>query len=500
MLALVRAVPHREWARAQSAILTTNRRADFDSNFGKSTRKNTALLRMAVGGCAKVAISRFCSSERSRVLMTVGNHGGDSTASRHERCPVVGAATSEYNPMMPPHRDDPYPYYRLARMDHSVSYNALLGMWVITRYEDIKSALSDSAHYSSRCAVPGLAQNPPDVLRILEKGVPEGRLLIQQDPPKHSNYRNVVNRAFAGHRINALRPQMRAVADKLIEELIGEGAADLVAQFADEYICQVSAIALGAPVGDAARIRKWDADVFVLLDATAEIDAKKRAAAGFIEYQRYFVDLINERRSEPRDDLLSALICAAEQADIPLPFVDLVTQCWEFFTAGLHTPRDALTSAILNMLADDRQYWEQACKEPDKISVIVEETLRRNGPLKGVSRETTDPVELGGATLPAGATLFLLLGSGNRDEREFHEPDRFEPMRSDVRKHLSFGSGIHLCPGANLARSEIRVALTALTENIPEMTLAEQFTPSYVPAFFFHGLERLDVVWSGRAR
>jgi len=427
--------------------------------------------------------------------MTVGSKGGDSTALSDGRCRVAHGLTSEYNPMMPPHRDDPYTYYRLARMDHSVSYSALLDTWAITRYEDIQAVLGDSAHYSSRCAVPSLAQNPPEVLRILGQGIPDGRLLIQQDPPEHSSYRSIVNHAFAGHRINALRPQMQAVADRLIARFMSEGEADLVAQFADEYICQVSAIAFGAPVADAARIRRWDADVFVLLDPTAQMDAKKEAATRFIEYQHYFVDLINERRSEPRDDLLSGLIRSAEQADPPLSFVDLITQCWEFFTAGLHTPRDTITSAILNMLTDERHYWEQACKEPDKISAIVEETLRRNGPLKGISRETTAPVELGGVGLPARAPLFLLLGSGNRDERQFHEPDRFEPTRPDVRKHLSFGSGIHLCPGANLARSEIRVALTSLTENIPAMTLAEQFTPSYVPAFFFHGLERLDVVW-----
>ena len=158
------------------------------------------------------------------------------------------------------------------------------------------------------------------------------------------------------------------------------------------------------------------------------------------------------------------------------------------------TTRNTITSTVHTLLTQ-REHWDTACAQPATIPALLEETLRRDAPHRGLMRRVTHDVELGGTKLSEGSLLLLLFGSANRDETRFTDPDEFIPNRSNIRDHLGFGQGTHFCIGAHLARAECRVALEALTARIPDMRLAENYTPQYDPAYFFRGLEKLHTVW-----
>lgn len=406
-----------------------------------------------------------------------------------------GAELASYNPLAPPDRDDPFPFYRHARHDHPVSYSPTLGAWLVARYSDIYEILHDPKRFSSVGAIPRVEDHAaPEVMEVLSRGLPTGRITVDVDPPQHAQLRAVSNRVLGGSRVSRLRPAIRAIADTLIDGFVEDRTADLVAQYADPLVSHVISTALGVEQKDFERARAGS-DNFLWLASPALTGEQARAAAErHVAYQEFIVDLIEQRRRSPRDDVLSDLVHLDDLPGTPLPLEDIVQFFIGNYLAAIHTTRNAIGSTVLTMLSD-RRHWTHACGNPNSISAIVEESLRRDAPHRGLFRITTEPVTIGGVHLPAGARLYLLFGSANRDETQFSEPDAFSPGRPNIHSHLAFGHGIHLCAGAHLARAELRIAITALTERVPEARLADGFVPTYQPQYFFYGLERLDVVW-----
>jgi cytochrome P450 len=405
----------------------------------------------------------------------------------------------EYNPLVPPQRDDPFPYYRWAQAEQPVSFVPAMGAWMVTRYDDIRTVIRDPVRFSSRRAVPRADEVcPPEVVDILAEGPAYGRMVLTEDPPDHEALRRISTRLFGARRIDALGPRIRGIVDGLIDAFAGDGQAELVEQFNDQLANRVVCMALGVPQADAARVRTWSDSLVLLVNPFATKEDQLAAAREFVAYQHYIADLIEARRREPQDDMISELVRMDDLPGTPLPFEDLVVFVWSNHIAGLNTTRDAIGSALLTMLSN-RTHWKRACVDPDIIPELFEETLRRDAPHRGLFRHTTQEVELGGVTLPAGAALYLLFGSANRDGTRFEAPDEFRPGRDDVRAHLAFGDGIHKCVGAHLARTEGWVALTTLVKRLPSLRLAPDFTPTYRPDAFFRGLQRLDVVWDREA-
>jgi cytochrome P450 len=213
---------------------------------------------------------------------------------------------------------------------------------------------------------------------------------------------------------------------------------------------------------------------------------KRTAATGFVAYQRYIAELIERRRAEPRDDVISDL------GQMDLPVEDLVALVWSLST-GKNSLRDALGTCMLTLLSQ-RENWQRACVEPEAIPLMFEETLRRDAPLRGLFRETTVDVELGGVSLPKGSRLYVLYASGNRDEMRFSDPDDFIPGRDRLGAHLGFGEGSHRCLGATVARSVASIGVGALAERIPGLRL-DGVAPTLLDKYFFHGLKQLQARW-----
>ena len=213
------------------------------------------------------------------------------------------------------------------------------------------------------------------------------------------------------------------------------------------------------------------------------------------DYTRYLQALIDDRRARPHEDLISDLVQGANgYPGLPDEYVHNMIR-GAARVAGFDTTRDAITATALIILQDP-EIRERFLAEPSRtLPKLTEEALRRDAPHRGLFRITTREVELGGTMLPAGAPLLLLFGSGNRDEAVFPEADRVDIDRPNVRDHLAFGRGIHTCPGAPMARAEIRVALETLLHRLPGLRLQDGYQPAYIASYFFRGLESLDVTW-----
>jgi cytochrome P450 len=420
---------------------------------------------------------------------------GTPTVAATGRCPVPERLVSRYNPRAQPHRDDPFSYYRWARSEQPVGYLPDLDAWMVTRYDDVRAILHDPVRFSSRNAIPMPSTNPAEVLEILAQGIAEGRIMINLDPPEHTIQRDITNRALHGRRINALRPRIRRMANELIDQFLGTHAIELVWQFADPLGYAIISAALGIPPQDITRTRHWVDDSMTLSVPTSSHPDKLAAAHRFVTYQKYLVELVEERRAHPEDDVISDLVHMTGLPGTPLSPEDIVVFVWGV-SAGLNSTRDAIGSSAYSMLRD-RRHWERACADPSVIAAMFEEAVRHEMPVRGFFRQTTQEVELSGVRLPKGTNLYVQYDSANRDERFFPDPDTFDPSRMQNRRpnHFGFGNGPHRCAGAPLARAVGRTALTALTRRIPDMRLRPDYQPTYVPKFFFRELERLDVAW-----
>jgi cytochrome P450 len=404
-------------------------------------------------------------------------------------------AAFDFNPMTSPHREDPHVFYRAAR-ERPVAFSPSIGAYMVTRYADLVAVLDDPQTFSSRAALPMIYDNPPDVTAVLRAGgVPETTMVVNEDEPGHIRFRRVFDAGFTGARVRAMVPLMRERAAGLIDAFAKNGHADLVADYAVPFVQAVISAVIGFPAEDTARIQAWTDDVNMLWNMLAPVEARVESARRMADYTRYLQALIEHRRASPREDLISDLVHGANgYPGVPDEYVHNMIR-GAARVAGFDTTRDAITATVLIML-ENPGVRERILADPARaIPRLTEEALRRDAPHRGLFRITTREVELGGTMLPAGAPLLLLFGSGNRDETVFALPDQVDIDRPNVRDHLAFGRGLHSCPGAPMARAEIRVALETLIRMLPGLRLAGGYQPVYIASYFFRGLETLEVTW-----
>ncbi|MBV9919744.1 MAG: cytochrome P450 [Pseudonocardia sp.] len=403
-------------------------------------------------------------------------------------------AAFDFNPMISPNREDPHLFYRLARQSPP-RLSPTLGAYMVTRYDDLITVIDDPATFSSAAALPKIYGNPPEVVEVLRAGdVPETNMVVNEDEPQHTPVRRVFDAGFTGARVRAMLPTMRARADGLIDSFDGN-TADLVAEYAVPFVQTVISAIIGFPPEDTEQIQIWTDDVNMLWNVLAPLDERVASAHRMVDYTRYLQALIDERRAHPRADLLSDLVHGDNgYPGLPDEMVQNIVR-GAARVAGFDTTRDAITATTL-LILQNPDVRTRVLDDPAKtIPKITEEALRLDAPHRGLFRITTRDTTLGGTDLAAGTPLLLLFGSGNRDETKFPHPDEVDLNRRNVREHLAFGRGLHVCPGAPMARAEIRVALETLLHRLPAMRLSDGYEPTYIASYFFRGLESLHVTF-----
>jgi cytochrome P450 len=362
------------------------------------------------------------------------------------------------DPYDPALHEDPYPVYRRLRDEAPVYRNPDLDFWALSRWDDVAAALQRPRLF---CSSEGIA--------VGIRGVPRTPMLIMLDPPRHTRMRALVSRAFTPRRIAALEPRIRAIATALIDGFRARKEADLVADFAAPLPTIVIAELLGVPPEDQAMFKeKSNAMASFRPEHLLRPDGRL-AMAPMVELGTYLARVYEERRREPRDDLMSALL-AAELDGRFLTTEERVGFAILLLVAGNETTTNLISNAAV-LLARHPEQRERLIEEPARIPAAVEEFLRFDSPVQGLARTLTDAVEIHGRRLAAGDQVLLLFASANRDPRRVRDPDRFDVTR-DPNPHLAFGFGAHFCLGASLARLEARVAFETLLARIPGYRLA----------------------------
>jgi cytochrome P450 len=406
---------------------------------------------------------------------------------------VQSPSPSEFNPLSPENVANPYPFYRAMRHHAPIYQVPGVGFLIVSRYADIHQVLSHPEIFSSR-QPPGVDTRPPeDVMEIVSQGYPPMDTLLTNDPPSHSRFRALVNKAFSARRVLTLEPKIRQISNELIDRFIGDRKVELVSQFAIGLPLTVIADALGVPRSDMGDFKRWSDDAVAPLGGMISHQRQLECARSFIECQRYFEARLEERKSVPRDDLTTDLLNARLEGTKPLEMAEMLSIINQLLVAGNETTTNLIASAMMLLLRNPDQ-MRLVVEDPSLIPNMIEEALRLESPVQGLFRVAKAASEIAGVKIPEGARLVVMYASGNRDEAEFPDPDRFDVRRANAREHLAFGQGEHFCIGAALARLEGRVAFETLLTRISKIRLAPGKNDfAHTPSFILRGLKELHL-------
>lgn len=295
---------------------------------------------------------------------------------------------------------------------------------------------------------------------------PLARNMLDLDPPDHTRLRALVHKAFTPAIVEGMRARIQQLSDELIDRFRGRRAFDLIREYARPIPTTVIAEVLGVPASDRMRFQRWSGAIVAANSPLGII----RALPHVLFFMRYIRRLVEERRRAPREDLLTRLVAAEDSGD-RLNADELVAMIFLLLVAGQETTVNLIGNGVLALLENPRQL-EALRETPTMIGSAVEELLRFAGPLEtATERFAREPVEYGGVTIPAGALVYAVLASANRDNEQFPYPDRLDLKRSPNR-HLAFGQGLHYCLGAPLARLETQIAIGNLVAHVPDLRLA----------------------------
>jgi cytochrome P450 len=403
-----------------------------------------------------------------------------------------------FQPLTSPQLEDPHPLLAEARRQQPVFFSEVFQSWVVTRYEDIYAILQDTRRFSS---VGNIAVRrellTPQARAMLSEGDYQDPPLVNDDPPAHSHWRTIFNKLFAPRVIASLEPLIRSISEELVRGMLDEGRADMVSRFAYPLPMRIILAWMGIPQEMMDTVKRWSDAWIQLLFAPLPPEQQLTCAREVLTFQEYIAGLISERMAQPRDDGMSELATRLTDGVQASPR-ELAGMLSGTLVAGNETTTSMLGFA-LRLLLEQPERWQLLREQPELIPQAVEEVLRVESPFLGLSRVTTEPVEVGGVALPAGARVLVAFASGNRDAARFAEPERFDPLRQNVQQHLAFGKGVHVCVGAGLARLEGRVALEVLTQRLPRPRLVAGEPFVFVPGLLRQHA-RLWVEWAPVAR
>ncbi len=366
---------------------------------------------------------------------------------------------------------NPYPHYAQMRATNPVHFNAELGVWEVYGYHDIQTVLGDAKTFSSDLS--------------------DGKMMVFMDPPRHTQYRRLVARAFTSKVIADLEPGVQAITDELLDRVEADGRMDLISDLAFALPVTVIAELLGLPVADRDKFKQWSIPAIraAEMELMGQVPAPELVQA-VDELDAYLADLIAARRDSPRQDLVSGLL-AAEVEGEKLTLQEVASTCRLLLIAGFETTTNLIGNTLQLLLAHP-EALARLVADPALLPAAIEEALRFNTPFMFFARRATRDVVLGGQLIRAGQQVMTFNASGNRDEAAFPHADRFDIGRT-ANRHLSFGHGIHYCLGAGLGRLEARVAIATLLRRFGALRPDERRPAEPLQSFVLFGFSSLPV-------
>jgi cytochrome P450 len=399
------------------------------------------------------------------------------------------------DPSDPGFLSDPYPALNRLREGARVFYDAGRERWFVTRHEDVRSCLRDKR----------LGRNFRHVMTAEEIGVPpldprwqpfwdvERWSLLWLEPPDHTRIRKLVAAAFTPRSVEALREPAQELARELLEPLAETGEMELLFDYAQPYSIAVICRLLGVPLDRHRDLLGWSHRMVKMYEFDVPKEAATEATAAAAEFRDYVHELIRERRSSPRDDMVTALV-EARVDEGRLSDDEIVSTVIVLLNAGHEASVNTLGNGMLAFARHPEQ-WRRVVEGAVAAQAAGEEMIRFDPPLQLFERWVlTDDFAIGDVPIPRGAKIALLFGAANRDPRMFERPDEFDVARENALQHIGFGGGIHVCIGAPLARIELEASVNALRQLWPDFQLAEE--PLRTGAFVIWGLTGLRLARS----
>lgn len=421
--------------------------------------------------------------------------------------------TVHYNPFSAETRVDPYPSYAELRRHAPVHHLPGTGFYLVSRYADVVEVIQDTDLYSSKAmhrlmmsSMVGGIQNidaceRPDPKAVAEMakqtrgtGIDPTEMLttpsiVATDPPDHARLRGIVNRAFTPRRIALLEARAREIANAALDKMFRTNEFDLVSEYTVPFPVTVIAELLGVDAERLADFKRWSDMLISASTGSFSQESAGPVQAATREFNGYFLEQIERRRRDPKDDLISVLV-AAEAGEAALTPVETLRFTSLLLIAGNETTTN-LIGNILLAFQDAPDVFARVRADPKLIPAMVEEGLRRDGPVHILFREATRDHELAGVAIPRGAFVMPILASANRDEAQFPDPDRFDLDR-DTRGHVALGQGVHFCLGASLARLEARIGFEELFKRGGDLRPTDE-PVEFHDSFLLRGPKKLRV-------
>jgi cytochrome P450 len=401
----------------------------------------------------------------------------------------------EFSLFDPKVQSDPFAFYRAMHAKCPVYKLPENGFFLVSKYDDLHTVLRDTATYSSVMERTTFLQgeNGKVMVEILrEKGWEHVPTLQRADPPNHARYRKIIDRAMNIKQVRNLAPRLEQIVHGLIDRFIDRGECNFVDEFAFPFPGTVIAELVGLGAEGVAQHHAWSENMLSYSTRVLSREELIACAEKEVVMQHILADTFEDRRKNPREDLMTALVTAYEGEE-PLTMNELQNIMHQFISGGYETVPSALGHAMWQLLR-----FPEAMKElrADRslMRQFTDESLRFEAPTQGLYRRAAKDTELNGTKIPEGAFVIARYGAANRDPDQFPNPDRFDIHRDNANRHLSFGNGIHFCPGALLARQEFAVAFNAILDRMDDIELARPLPePAHRPSVGLLPLKELHI-------
>ena len=377
---------------------------------------------------------------------------------------------------------NPYPFYETCLAKGGKVFWEDYKMVSLFKYDDVSNILKDR-RFGRECPEEKKQDHRKELAPFYEL---EDHSMLQLEPPKHTRLRGLVLRAFTSRKVNSMAAEIETLCAQLMQNF-SSNQVNILNEYANKIPVIIIARLLGVPEEMSDQLLRWSNDMVMMYQARRTVKHEERAIKASKEFSAFMRSYVEERRSKPKDDLITHLISAEENGE-KLTTDELITTCILLLNAGHEATVHSLGNGIKVLLENKKITidWQSEIK----INQLIEEILRFDPPLHIFTRYAYDQIDIGDYTLKKGDEVALVLGATGRDKTLWSDPEYFDPNRI-IKKNTAFGGGIHFCVGAALARLEMQIALPMLFTKYPKMELAEK--PRYADVYHFHGLEKLLV-------
>ena len=398
---------------------------------------------------------------------------------------ISPTAAEQFDPRSPQFTADRFSLLAQMRSEAAATYLPALHVYAVTRWQEVRDVLGDSATFASSEAFSAGVHLAPEAVAIYPLTSPLFAYnLINVDKPLHKRLRDPLMAAFSMKRIQSLAPLVIADIEDLLGALAASDEADLLHAFCKPLPLRTICRLLGVPVADADKLRGWSDALIAFQTPGLPVEVQVGAAHGLCALESYIRSIILEKTAAPDDGLISALIAGRTAGENDLSDDELVADIGVVFFAGHETTINTLANGFHELLIQ-RPQWEAVVRGDVDPENLTDELLRHDTSVMGLYRRATVDAVIGGVTVPQGATLWVSYAAANRDPAKFDAPETLQLGRENARQHLTFGSGVHYCVGPLLARLQVREAVTRAAGRFPAMRLAPG---AAVPEIPHHGL------------